>query len=71
MNEPIRHVFQVEVLAARAQVALIVPVALQVTVNGGHQRVAADVELAVLVQQRSLDILLNNIRSLLAIEIRI
>jgi hypothetical protein len=71
VNEPISYVLQIEVFAACAQVAIAVPVPLQVTVNRRHQRVAADVKLAVLVEQRPLDILLNNIRSLLPIEIRI
>ena len=64
MNQPIRYVFQGEFLAARPQVPLRVPVALQVAVDGGQQSEAADVELAVAVEERSFYVLLNYVGAL-------
>ena len=57
MNEPIRHVFQVEVFAARAQVAFAVEVDLRPVVQ---QRPHPDVELAFPVQQGPLQVLLDD-----------
>jgi hypothetical protein len=69
MNEPICHVLQVEIFTTCAKITFIIPVTLQVTVNCGHKSVSTDVKLAVLIQKRFFNVLLDNVRSLLAIEI--
>jgi hypothetical protein len=71
MNKSVCHIFQVEVLAACPEIAFVVPVALQVTVDCCHQSVTTNVELAVLVKQGLFDVFLNNIRPLLTVNIRV
>lgn len=69
MDQSVSHVLQVEIFAARAQITLIIPVTLQVTVNCCHQSVRADVKLPVLIQKRLFYVLLDNVGSLLSIEV--
>lgn len=68
MDHPVLHIFQVEVLAARPEVALVVPVALQVSVDCRHHCEAADVKLPVLIEQWLLNVLLNYVGPLLPID---
>lgn len=49
----------------------MVPVALQVTIDGAHKGEDSNVELSILVQQWLLDVLLNNVTSLVSIMVSI
>ena len=49
MDHTIRRVLDVVLTTGGAQVTILVPVALQVSVNGGGQRVASNVEFSILV----------------------
>lgn len=69
MNKPISNIFEVEVLAARPQISLIVPVTLQVAVDRSEESVAPDIKLPVLVEKGLLDIFLNDVGSLLAVDV--
>ena len=60
MNHAVCRVFHVVLSAAGAQIAVLIPVALQVAIDGRGQGIATNVELAVLVEQGTLDVLLNN-----------
>jgi len=68
VDEPAGDVFEVEFLAAGPEVAFIVPVALQVPVHTGQQRVAPNIELAPLIQQRLLNVLLDDVGALGAVD---
>lgn len=59
MDEAVVRILNVVLAAARAQVALSVEVALQVSVGGCGHRIHADVELATFVEQWLLQVLLN------------
>jgi hypothetical protein len=69
MDEPIRHVFQIKVLAARPQITFVVPVSLKVAIDSGHESIAPDIKLATLVEKWLFDVLLNDVASLLAVYI--
>ena len=64
MDEPVGDVLQRELLATGPEVALSVPITLEVAVDGAHQSEASNVELPVLVQKRLLNVLLDDVRSL-------
>ena len=67
MNHAIRRVFQVVLAATRPEVAICVPVRLQVAVDRGAEGVAPDIELPVLVQERLLNVFLNNVAASVAV----
>ena len=69
MNHAIGSVLDVVLAAAGSQVAVLVPVALEVSVDRGRQRVAADVELATLVQKGPLNVLLNDVATPVAVHL--
>lgn len=52
---------------AGPQIPVLVPVALEVAVHSCCQRVGPDVELAIFVQEGLFDVLLDNVRSFLAV----
>jgi len=59
VHGPVLDVVQAEELARSADVALLVEVGLLTLVHRGQQQVAPDVELALVVQQRVVDVLLT------------
>ena len=59
VDELVVGVAQLELVAAGADVALVVPVAAHLAVEAHQQHVAADVELPPVVQQRPVDVLLD------------
>lgn len=67
MDEAILHILNVVLAAGRAQVAIRVEVALQVIIHCRGQGVESNVEFAILVEQGSLAVLLDNVGALLAI----
>ena len=67
VNQPIGDILQVKIFAACSQIALIVPVSLKISIDWGHQSVASNVELSVFVEKRFLDVLLDNVWTLLAV----
>ena len=60
---------QVVFTATGSQIPVRVPVGLQVSVNGGAEGVATDVKLAILVQERLLDVFLNNVTTPMSIDL--
>lgn len=64
-------VFDVELSAAGAQVALLVPVTLEVSVNSAHHRKDSDVELPALVQKRLLNVFLNYVTPTVAAQVHV
>ena len=69
MNHSIRRVFQIILAAASPQIPVRVPVRLQVAVDSRAERVTPYVKLPILVQQRLLDVLLNDIAAPVAIDL--
>lgn len=69
VDQSVGCVLQVEFSTGSPDVALVVEVGLHVSVLCRQQSVSSNVELSVLVQQRLFDVLLNNVRSLFAIDI--
>ena len=60
VNHAVCRVFHIVLSAAGAQVSVLIPISLEVAVDSRGQCIAADVELTVLVEQGTLDILLND-----------
>lgn len=60
------HVSEAELSGTCAEVALLVPVALQIPIDGAHHGEAPDIKLPVLVQQGLLNILLNDVTAFVA-----
>ena len=69
MDHAVCRVFQVVFTATGPQIPVSVPVGLQVSVNGGAEGVATDVKLAILVQERLLDVFLNNVTTPMSIDL--
>ena len=69
MNHAISCVLDVVLAAAGSQVAILIPVALEVSVDSGRQSVTADVELATLVEKGPLNVLLNDVATPVAIHL--
>lgn len=69
MNKSISNILKIEVLATSPKVALIVPIALEVAINSSQQSVASNVKLSVLVEERLLNVFLDNVRPLLSVDI--
>ena len=61
MHKPIGDILERKLPTTGPEVAIGIPVALQVAIDRAHQCKAPDVELTVLVQQRLLDILLYDV----------
>ena len=69
MDHAVCRVFQVVFTATSPQIPVSVPVALQVSVNSSAEGVATDVKLAIFIQQRLLDVFLNNVTSPMPIDL--
>ena len=61
VDHAVGGIFEIVLAAARPQVAVSVPVRLQVSVGCRAQGEAANVELSVLVKKRLFDVLLNDV----------
>jgi hypothetical protein len=66
MDVSVVHVSEAELSGTCAEVALLVPVALQIPVDGAHHGEAPDIKLSILVQQGLLNILLNDVTAFVA-----
>ena len=71
MDESVGHILERELSAACPEIAIGIPIALQVAVDCAHHCECPDVELPVLVQQRLLDVLLDYVGPPVAIYIDI
>ena len=71
MEQPVGAVLSVVLTTTGTQVSLSVPVTLQVAIGSHHQGERTDVEFTVLVKQGFFYVLLNNITSLLTIDLSI
>jgi hypothetical protein len=71
MNHPVFVILRCVLSGTSPQVALLVPVALEVAVDGGGESEASDVELAVLVEEGLFNVFLNDVGSFLAILLRL
>jgi len=71
VDKSVGNILEREFSAARPEVAIAIPVALEISIDGAHHRECPDVELSVLVQQRFLDVLLNYVRPPVAIHVHI
>ena len=60
MHHPIVRVSQIELAACSPQVTLLIEVALEVPVCAGRQGIRSDVELPSIVQERVVDVFLND-----------
>ena len=69
MNHSVGRVLDVVLAAARPQVAVLVPVALQVSVDRSCHSVAANVEFTILVEKGSLNVLLDDVAALVAVHL--
>ncbi len=68
VDQPVGDILQAELLAARPEVSLIVPVTLQIPIHCGQQCVAPNIELSLPVEHWLLDVFLYNVRPLLPID---
>jgi hypothetical protein len=71
MDESVSHILEIEILTASSKIALIIPIPLHVTIDSCNKGIASDIEFSVLIEKRLFYVLLNDIRSFLAIDIRI
>ena len=67
MNQSILHVLHIVFSACCAQVAVIVEIALDISIYAGGHREKANIKLSALVQERPLTILLDDKRPFLAV----
>ena len=68
MNQSVLHVLNCVLFAGRPQVAILIEVALQISVNRSGDRVESYIELPILVEQGLLAVLLDDVASLFAID---
>ena len=69
MDHAIRRVFDVVLSTTRPQVTISVPVALEVAIYGRCQCEAPDVELAIFVQERPLNVFLDNVATFVPLHV--
>jgi hypothetical protein len=69
VHVPIGDILNGELARARPQVAISVPITLEVAGNRAHHGEAPDVELPVLVEQRLLDVLLDDVGAAVAVHV--
>lgn len=69
MDHAIGRVLQIILATGSPQVAVLVPVALQVSIIRARQREAPNVELAILVQQGLLDVFLNDVTAFVTVDL--
>lgn len=60
MDEFILQIFQSELFACCANVALLVPISLQNTIDCGQQHIATKIKFSSIVQERVLEIFLDD-----------
>jgi len=61
MHIPIRHIFKCELFATGSEISLLVPVALQIAIDGAHHGECPNIELPTFVEHWLLNIFLNNV----------
>jgi hypothetical protein len=71
MDIPVGNILEGEFSAACSKIAFLVPIPLEITVNGAHHSEASNIKLTILVQQGSLNILLDYVTSFESIHIGI
>lgn len=69
MNKSILYILNVVLAAARAKIPLRVKIALHVAVHAGDERKETNIKLALLVEERPLTILLDDVAALLAVDV--
>ena len=69
MDHTICRILQVVFAAASSQISVSVPVSLKIAVHSCSQKVATDVELPILVKQRLLNVLLDDVAAAVAIHL--
>ena len=69
MDHAIGRVLQIILATGSPQVAVLVPVALQVSIIRARQREAPNVELAILVKQGLLDVFLNDVTAFVTVDL--
>ena len=69
MDIPVGNILEGEFSAACSEIALLVPITLKIAANGAHHGKASNIKLTILVQQGSLDILLDYVTSFETIHI--
>ena len=67
MYIPVVDILGSEFSTTGPQVAFLIPISLQVSVNRAHQGVTTNVELPVFIEQRFFDVLLNNVASFISV----
>lgn len=71
MDVSIVDILQTKFSAGSPQVPLAVPVALQIAVNGAHQREGSDVKLSIFVEQWLLYVLLNDVTPFVSVDVSV
>jgi hypothetical protein len=61
MDKPVGNILKSELTATCPQIAIGVPIALEITIYGRHQSKTPDIKLTVFVEKRLLDILLDDV----------
>jgi hypothetical protein len=69
VDKPVLDIFNIVLSTACAEVAVLVEEALQVAVDSGGQRVQSDIKFATLVEQRLFAVLLDDVGTLLAVDL--
>jgi hypothetical protein len=69
VNKSVCNIFKVEVLATGSEIALIVPIPLQITIHSSDEGVTSNVELSIFIKQWLFNVFLNDIGSFLPIHI--
>jgi hypothetical protein len=71
MYQSILHIFQVILTTTRPEVAILIKIALQISVYTCGHRVAPNVEFSLLVEQGTLTVLLDDVAAFFAVYMRI
>ena len=71
MHISVRNVLERKLFATCSEVAICVPVTLEVAIDCAHQSEGTDVELAALVEERFFDVLLHDVGPLVAVDVRV
>ena len=71
MNQPVLYILEVVLATTSPQVALLIEVALKIAVHCSGQCVATNIKFALLIQQWSLTVLLDDVGAFLAIYMRV
>lgn len=69
MNHAVRRIFEIILATTRPQVAILVPVALQVSIIRRRQGEASNIELAIFVQQGLLDVFLDDVTAFVTVDL--